>query len=315
MGNRIYKDTYPDLGPSSPHRFIYTGKVTEVGADPYNPFRIRVRTAIDRDNKTAYGTEPYCDPFLPIFYNIIPNKGDMVRVILPYGARKGDLKRLWVGPLVSHPLYYKGEDNISFFNLNLPQTKRSVKVPLIDGQKINQAPGIYSNYFKEGGGVINYDESSINGKNNTDLIFREQRVTLRAGKFTIGNELQLNNTNPAYIDLFLDLDGTASHVNIVANKINLLALSGIIKTPAVIEGDWQKIIEGDLPAKSPGLQPLVYGNELVKFLEMVKTFMRGHTHDYMGQPPRKNTNPNDGDVTGVLGFELDKILSKNVKTN
>ena len=323
--NTIYSETYKQLGPARPGRIIYEGTVTEAGTDPNNPFRIKVRTDLDRDSKTPYGEEPYCDPFMPIFYNIIPNVGDVVRIILPYGASNDELKRLWVGPLSSHPIYYNGESNISYFNLNLPDTKRSTKVPVVRGKNINKAEGVYANYFlneTQNVNNIDFSQSSLNGKNNTDLLFRSQRVTLRAGKFKIGKPLEINDVNPAYIDLFLDSDGSKSHVNIVADKINLVALEGRINPPAVINSErQQQVIEGDFQnpnSEEPfqeGLQPLVYGNKLVEFLEILRTFVRSHKHDYHAQPSRKNDDNEDGNTNAVLDFDLNSLLSKNVKTN
>jgi len=310
-------DTVRKITSKHPYRIIYEGTVETVGDDANYPFRVKVRTSLDTGVSVA--DIPYCDPFMPIYYNMIPNKGDVVRVLLAYGPSDVQ-KRLWIGPLVSHPIKYKGEGDVSYFNMELPNTKKSKKVPVVKGKKINKAEGIYANYFKNEGFKIpfiykkvDYDESSINGKNNTDLLFRSQRVTLRAGKFKIGKSLEINDINPAYIDLFLDSDGSKSHVNIVADKINLVALQGKINTTAVINTEkQQQIIEGE-----KGLQPLVYGNELVGFLKELMIYISSHKHDYHGQPCRKNGKSNDGDVNGLLKWanKLDTLLSKNVKTN
>ena len=324
--NTIYADTIKPIGPARPGRIIYEGVVTSVGEDPNYPFRIRVRTDLDREKKTKYGEEPYCDPFMPIHYNIIPNKNDVVRILLPYGEGNPELKRLWVGPLTSHPIYYAGESNLTFFGLNLPQTKRSTKVPVIRGKDVDKAQGIYANYFMDKDGTLlkssDFNKSSINGKKNTDVLFGDQRVTIRAGKFIIGKPLELNTTNPAYIDLFLDLSGDKSHINIVANKINLVAIQGKINPPVVINDDrTQQVIEGEfekfniLEPYQEGLQPLVYGKKLVEFLEMLKIYVRSHKHDYHAQQARNNSNNNDGNKNAVLDYDLNSLLSPNVKTN
>ena len=321
--------TYADVEPKYPHRIFYEGVVTQVGADLNYPFRIRVRTSLDRGEKVKEGEEKLCDPFLPIFYNIIPNKGDTVRIVYPYGPGQSK-KRLWIGPIRSHPKYYKQESPTTVFNLDLPDQNRSTIVPVIEGEDINKSKGIFANYFSHQKptppyDLIDFNESSLDGKDNTDILFRKQRVTLRAGKFKIGKPLVINDTNPAYIDLFLDDDGNKSHINIVANKINLVGIGGdpVINPPPLINTErWQKIIEGEfeLPpipmSYQPGLQSLVYGEKLVEFLELLKTYVRGHKHDYHAQPCRKGGDAhNDGGTDKLLSFEFPKILSPNVKTN
>ena len=59
----------------------------------------------------------------------------------------------------------------------------------------------------------------------------------------------------------------------------------------------------------------MYGNKLVEFLEILRTFVRSHKHDYHAQPSRKNDDNEDGNTNAVLNFDLNSLLSKNVKTN
>ena len=55
--------------------------------------------------------------------------------------------------------------------------------------------------------------------------------------------------------------------------------------------------------------PLVYGDTLVEFLELVKKYVISHVHPYNGLPadPSKTT-------TDVMGFNLNTILNKNIKS-
>ena len=337
LGSSDYKEL---LSLTAGRIILYEGTVIEVGKDPNFPFRIKVVTSLDMARHTPEDKIPYCDPFLPIFYNMLPNVNDVVRIILPFGDKNESLKRLWIGPLVSHPEKYEGEETLSYFNLLLPQQLRSPKVTVDKGQNIDKAGGLYPNYYMNQEPQIPfysphkiYDESSINGKDNTDIVFKSQRVTIRAGKFIPGKQLERNTTNPSYIDLFLD-DGGAksiSHINIVANKINLVALQGKINIPgATIDSSRvQKIIEGDFqPPNTPdgekpqeGLQPLVYGDELVKFFKQLIIYVRSHKHDYHAQECRKSTDINDGAPDVLLAWSEKfnslpgGILSPNVKTN
>ena len=57
-------------------------------------------------------------------------------------------------------------------------------------------------------------------------------------------------------------------------------------------------------------QPLVYGSNLVNFLELVKKYVSSHVHPYNGLEADKGTV-----TTDVLNFNLDTLLNKNINSN
>jgi len=85
----------------------------------------------------------------------------------------------------------------------------------------------------------------------------------------------------------------------------------------IIEGEFESpnTPQGEMPQE--GLQPLVYGNELVKFFKQLIIYVRSHKHDYHAQECRKGTDNKDGATDELLKWneKFDSILSKNVKTN
>jgi len=100
----------------------------------------------------------------------------------------------------------------------------------------------------------------------------------------------------------------SSVINIVANKINFLSHDGehsfdLTNPKEMISTDTQEKINSDA-------HPLVYGDTLVKFLELVKTFVKLHVHPYNGLPPDPSTVQSD-----VLNFDLETILNKNINSN
>tara|TARA_R110002110_G_scaffold31536_2_gene110914 strand:+ start:21 stop:1340 length:1320 start_codon:yes stop_codon:yes gene_type:complete len=100
----------------------------------------------------------------------------------------------------------------------------------------------------------------------------------------------------------------SSVINIVADKINLISHIGdntyeLSNPKSLITDDEQEVINNTA-------QPLVYGNHLLKFLELVKEYINEHVHAYHGIPA------DNGSVKlNVLRFDLNKILNKNINTN
>ena len=59
-----------------------------------------------------------------------------------------------------------------------------------------------------------------------------------------------------------------------------------------------------------GAHPLVYGDTLVEFLELVKQYVISHVHPYHGLPADPSTT-----TTDVIRFDLNRILNKNINSN
>ena len=104
-------------------------------------------------------------------------------------------------------------------------------------------------------------------------------------------------------------DKKASVINVVATKINFLSNADgantfeLANSKNLINDEEQEKINNDA-------HPLVYGDTLVEFLELIKKYVISHVHPYNGLPadPSKTT-------TDVMGFALNKILNKNINSN
>lgn len=99
-----------------------------------------------------------------------------------------------------------------------------------------------------------------------------------------------------------------SVINVVADKINLLSHKGdkifnITDPKNLITDDEQEIINDTA-------HPLVYGDKLIEFLELVKKYVLSHVHPYHGLPSDPSTI-----TTNVVNFPLDTILNKNINSN
>ena len=114
--------------------------------------------------------------------------------------------------------------------------------------------------------------------------------------------------NVPQVKLIKKDDVTTSVINVVANKINLISHDGehsfnLSNPEGLITDDEQEKINN-------GAHPMVYGDTLVDFLELVKKYVISHVHPYHSLPadPSKIT-------TDVMGFDLNAILNKNINTN
>jgi len=99
-----------------------------------------------------------------------------------------------------------------------------------------------------------------------------------------------------------------SVINIVGNKINLISHDGEHTFNLT---DPKNLITDDEQIKiNNGAHPLVYGDVLVEFLDLVKKYVQLHVHPYHGLTADPSTV-----TTNVLSFDLNKILNKNINSN
>jgi hypothetical protein len=99
-----------------------------------------------------------------------------------------------------------------------------------------------------------------------------------------------------------------SVINMVANKINLISHDGehtfdLSNPKNLITDEEQEKINNEA-------HPLVYGDKLVEFLELVKKYVNQHVHPYHGLPADNAQVKLD-----VLRYDLNTILNKNINSN
>ena len=103
-------------------------------------------------------------------------------------------------------------------------------------------------------------------------------------------------------------DKTGSVLNMVANKINLLSHDGehtfdLTNPENLINNETQLLINSDA-------HPIVYGDVLINFLELMRTYVTNHIHAYNMLPADQSTV-----VTDITDFDLQTLLNKNINTN
>lgn len=321
--------------------------------DPYDAGRIRVRIPyVDKDTELSKqllpvkdGGLPWCEPLLPKYINVVPQVGQLVKIIV-FDTKDKKIRRQYVGPIITQ------QNPNSFLDPKYDITKTQVEFSAYAG-KWSANPGVGIEDWK-----IYPDKNDIAflGKKNTDIILRNNsffdEIQIRAGKInpnTLNNPplLSLNTTNPGYITVnfteasglqqegisnqykFLNLQKDRSHVNIVADHINFIShLTG--DQPKILQG---KNITQQIDVENSKLHPVVYGDVLWEFMSLMRNYVESHIHKGSRREPDGDKNKNElvkwfNDNMGVASskptsngkdtyIDIDncKFLSKGVRTN
>lgn len=268
--------------------------------------RIKVRIYPDDNDCETDEQLPYCYPLLPKHFHINPKKNEMVLVILStMGVTKG--RRWFIGPMISQP-----------YNLNYDPFNYSAKCLLNNTKEAPPLPDPDSNELNKGT-LPDREDIALQGRQNADLILKNNEVRLRCGFKKNPNALPkdclvFNDENLSYIQMkykrIKDKKGNEinSSVNIVADKINLLSHQS--KTPFKLNDRDYLITDEELMKIIEQGHPLPYGDDLIHFLKQLVEVIRTHTHPFSMDPPCFTT-PQDN----VLNTDLDQMLSESIRIN
>ena len=266
---------------------IYYGRVIDIN-DPNDSNRIRVRIK-GLDDKISDNDLPWCNPFLPLTFYFVPKLDELVKIIL-FNTSEPMMRREWIGSVISQFQSLKFESYITA----LKNTDLSIQTPDKAINKIPSAKGVYPEKT----------DIAILGREYTYMVVKSQLVLIRAGKFIVGDNIALNNINPSYIHLRMSDDGKKSTSAIVANKIYLITHGGATKYPAILTDDILDDIEKNA-------DPAVLGNPTKKLLQLLVNHALTHVHNSAEMTP----NPGSGKFQELSTFNIEDLLSKNIKIN
>ena len=268
--------------------------------------RIKVRLNPE-DNSKSIDELPYCFPLLPKHLHINPKIGECVMVFLSTLGSPNSF-RFFIGPLISQDYF-----------LNFDAFYYQSRCLLTGGNSATPLPKPEMNPENDGS-LPNREDIAIRGRKNTDIILKDNEIRLRCGfkkepSGTPKNTLLFNREDLAYIQMryeknmqgknFTDYN---SCINIVADRINLLSHDSkdnftLNNTKDLITNDEQTKIEHQA-------HPLVYGDELIDYLQQLIQVIRTHTHSFPMSPSSFSTPQ-----LKVLETPLENMLSKSIKIN
>lgn len=168
------------VGSNTDETIIFKALVESVPNDPtgFLPIKCRLQT-IDHTSTTT-DKLPNCYPLLPKHLNVYPKVGEYVYVIFLAKGKPYQI-RYYIGPVVNTL------NNLNYANNDQSEINASIK------SNRNEEPekGIYPER----------EFISIQGRNNSDIVFKNEEVLIRAGKYVSGNPLKFNTIDTAYIQI------------------------------------------------------------------------------------------------------------------
>ena len=290
---------------------IRLGRVTNI-YDPNGGGRIQVRTPYDNPKKDNSELEWYI-PLLPKMFYVTPKIGELVLV---FSMSQGDYENcnFFIGPLISQEdkLFYESDKSA----LAITQTGRRGL-----GKNPRDKKGVKPTLYP------NIKDIGIEGRKDTGIQLKEEEVRIKAGVKVVDRNGPKNNTqSPAFISLKYypdnkyETDGYKSTATIVADKINLIGThttDSATKDIPVTENKDMNAKDQDNLISDTAMKELIekahripYGDALVDFLDTLRTAFAKHVHPFPTMAPC-----NDENMKAVATYDLDGILSDNVRIN
>jgi len=277
------------------------------------------------------GTEiVWAIPLLPKHLQIMPKVGEKVKLMF-FDMGSPQLNRVWVGPLVSQKDKLSYQENVTAGNiLNTSILNKLLKN--VSGNNKNLRTGD-KKIGKFRGGFPDKEDIALMGRNNADIILptkstkndklnRGGEILIRAGKFDFNNvgKLSLNTTNPGYL-----------RIKVIESQNSFNAIDNRPKTMSMLFSDYISLVsynnnvvgkpyrtevnpiignDADMLQTHNSLSPLIRGDVLVEFLELLRDYVKNHNHPYHKLP---STNANSKDK--IEQFDLERLLSQGIRIN
>lgn len=275
--------------------------------DDTDGLRIKVRLTPEDNDITLDKDLPYAFPLIPKMLHVTPKIGECVFIIL---ANQGDKSgnRYYIGPVISQPQMLNKDP----FNFSA--------VSLLEGNQVISPAEAPSMNPQINGTLPEYGDIAIQGRQNCDIIMKDNEMRIRCGfkespTAAQPNNLFFNKLNPAYIQmkyiqgkLKSSKEEFGSAINVVADKINLL--SHISRDNFNLTDAKSLISDEELLKILDSAHPVVYGDTLVQFLKLFLNAFMAHSHAFPMDPPTNNTI-----LTNASTFNFNEMLSTSIKVN
>ena len=271
---------------------IYWGEVVSISDDSDGGI-IKVKIP-EFDQKLNGNNVPDAYPLLPKFFHVYPQVGEVVRVFIE-DITVPTRSRYWIGSVVSQ-----------LHKINFESLSTALNTTNLARGRAEKA---ISQYPEAKGVFPTVKEIGLIGRNNTDVLLKDNEVLIRAGKHELNDVFKLNKQNPAAINLIFEEtpDGesdTRSTSMILGDKIMLIAHSGKPKFKAA---NFTKEDRDNMISKA---HPLSRGDVLLQFLEVFRSAILTHTHPY------DRLSPDEEDAIKALkALPLERMLQENILIN
>lgn len=303
---------------------IQIGVVVSID-DPESLGRIKVKipgqSAKGGDDGVAINDIPWSYPMTPKFFTSTPIVGEGVFVLI-YDKQKTHSDRLYFGPIISQ-LNKLNFDSVGSTALN--SFTFATTTPNVDFNRVPALKGVFPSA----------EDIAIQGRYNTDLIFKRNEALIRAGKFEVSKpndnnpfDFQFNAITQGYIQIKNDVGLTrpkenqtqemGTVTNIVSNKINLLTHKDGYPRFNLTNQD-NLISDEELLNILDTAHPLPFGDLLIEYLKLLKNAVINHVHSSNGTPATDLIS--GGATQDVLKFKTlaedleNRMLSKNIRIN
>lgn len=260
-----------------------------------------------RDRDIPDDKLPFCFPLTPTFFHSLPIEGEMVYVILE-NPDQNTSPRYWVGPIISSKFKLKYQSfkealklfEYSNFNLN---------------QQLNSRPDAKKAWPTKA-------DVGLLGRDDAKIILRPREVNISCGIFKKGT-FEINIDHPSYISLkqmeFSDSEREEnpnlfdhSSLDSMSTVINMHSPRGKYRQDNLARFEINNDLEsfGELSKK---LHPAVFGDELIKLLDLIIRVLLTHIHT-----PQNPAVPNQ-DTKSLQEYSIDgklqNIISNHVRLN
>jgi len=276
-------------------------------ADP-NMIRCRVAGSDWDDSIQDDAYLANCFPLLPAHLNVVPKVGEAVW-IFTFSEETKFSDRLYMGPIISSPLYLNKDtiETTALAGLSISSVEANENIAtIVDAQ------GVFPNY----------KDVALQGRDNSDIIFKDNEAIIRAGQHELNNNKKFNQKDPSYIQLKFNAslkkgengkkDDVGSVINVVASKINLLTHKD--GAPRFILNDREKnISDEELMKILKEAHPIPFGDTLLEYLKKLELAFMNHVHRFPGLKP--SAVQGESYLSEYLSYPVNTILSKNIKIN
>lgn len=292
--------------------------VVESNEDEYGLGRIKVRipgpSNLGGDDGTATSDLPWAYPMIPKYITTTPKVGEGV-FIMVFSKNNLHVDRLYLGPLIS-TLTSLNNDPIATTGTS-PFTFGHIPPP-INPNRIPALKGVFPNNT----------DVTIQGRYNTDIVFKKNEILIRAGKF-IESTPSKNNPYPFEFNKktqgFIQIRNNVpikkevgSVTNIIGSKINLITHQGGSPRFNVTNQD-DLISNEEINKILETAHPIPFGDVQLEYLKLLKNAFLNHVHNNNGIPATDLIS--SGSKRDVLEFKKQaevleaKMLSQNIKIN